>query len=52
MGIQSKVEKAKVGNVIWNRVKMGPYTQMASVSTLRTRLREHGLDVIVIEVGR
>ncbi len=51
MGIESKVEKAKVGNVVWNRVKMGPYTQMASVSTIRSRLRENGIDVLVIEVG-
>ncbi len=52
MGIESKVEKAKVGNVIWNRVKMGPYTQMASVSNIRARLRENGIDVIVMEVGQ
>jgi cell division protein FtsN len=51
MGIESKVEKAQVGNVVWNRIKMGPYTQMTSVSTIRTRLRENGIDVIVIEVG-
>lgn len=51
MGIESKVEKATVGNVVWNRVKMGPYTQMTSVSTIRTRLRENGIDVIVMEVG-
>lgn len=52
MGIESKVERAKVGNVVWNRVKMGPYTQMASVSTIRSRLRENGIDVLVIEVGK
>jgi cell division protein FtsN len=52
MGIESKVEKAKVGNVVWNRVKMGPYTQMASVSTIRNRLRENGIDAVVMEVGR
>jgi len=51
MGIESKVEKAKVGNVVWNRVKMGPYTQMASVSTIRNRLRENGIDAVVMEVG-
>jgi cell division protein FtsN len=51
MGIESKVEKAQVGNAVWNRVKMGPYTQMSSVSTIRTRLRESGIDVIVMEVG-
>ena len=52
MGIESKVEKAQVGNAVWNRVKMGPYTQMTSVSTIRTRLRENGIDVIVMEVGK
>jgi cell division protein FtsN len=51
MGIESKVEKAKVGNVVWNRVKMGPYTQMTSVSTIRGRLRENGIDVVVMEIG-
>lgn len=51
MGIESKVEKAKVGSVIWNRVKMGPYTQMASVSTIRSRLRENGIDAVVMEVS-
>lgn len=51
MGIESKVEKAKVGSVVWNRVKMGPYTQMTSVSAIRGRLRENGIDVIVMEVG-
>lgn len=51
MGIESKVEKAKVGNVVWNRVKMGPYAQMTSVSAIRARLRGNGIDVIVIETG-
>lgn len=51
MGIESKVEKAKVGNVIWNRVKMGPFTQITSVNTVRSRLRENGIDVIVTEIG-
>lgn len=52
MGIESRVEKAKVGNVIWNRVKMGPYDRMASVSSIRARLRQNGIDVIVTETGR
>lgn len=51
MGIESKVEKAKVGNVTWNRVKMGPFTQMASVNTIRSRLRKNGVDVMVTEIG-
>ncbi len=51
MGIESRVERAKVGEVIWNRIKMGPYTQMSSVSAIRARLRQNGIDVIVTEMG-
>lgn len=51
MGIESKVEKAKVGDVTWQRVKMGPFTQMASVNTIRARLRKNGVDVMVTEIG-
>jgi cell division protein FtsN len=51
MGIESKVQKAKVGNVNWYRVKMGPYTQTASVNSIRTRLRQNGIDVIITETG-
>ena len=51
MGIESRVEKAKVGNVIWNRVKLGPYAKMSSVTTIKSRLKENGIDVMVTEIG-
>jgi cell division protein FtsN len=51
MGIESKVQKAKVGSVNWYRVKMGPYDQTGSVNTIRARLRQHGIDAIVTETG-
>jgi cell division protein FtsN len=51
MGIASKVQKAKVGIVNWYRVKMGPYVQTDSVNTIRARLRQHGIDVIITETG-
>ena len=51
MGIESKVQKAKVGSVNWYRVKMGPYTQTDSVNTIRARLRKNGIDVIITETG-
>ncbi len=50
MGIESKIEKAKIGNTIWNRVKMGPYHQSSSVSVIRKRLRQNNIDVIVTEI--
>lgn len=51
MGIESRIEKAKVGNVTWYRIKMGPYTRMNSVSIIRSRLRDNGIDAIVTEIG-
>lgn len=50
MGIESRVEKATVGNVIWNRVKMGPYKHSSSISVIKKRLKKNGIDVIVTEV--
>ena len=52
MGIESKVQKAKVGSVNWYRVKMGPYAQTDSVNTIRARLRQKSIDVIITETGQ
>ncbi len=49
MGIESKVEKATVGNVVWNRVKIGPYSHSSKVSVMKKRLKKQGIDTIVIE---
>jgi len=49
MGVESRVEKARVGTVIWNRVKIGPFTRSSSVSSIKKRLRQNGIDVIVTE---
>jgi cell division protein FtsN len=50
MGIASKVDKAKVENVVSHRVKLGPFTQMKSVNDIRLRLKNMGANVIVTEV--
>jgi cell division protein FtsN len=52
MGLVARVEKAKVGDVIWNRVKLGPYEQMTSVTTIKDRLKKNGIDAMVTEGGR
>jgi len=52
LGIQSRVEKAKVGNVIWHRVKIGPYDNPSSVSTIKELLQKNGIGVIVTEAGQ
>lgn len=52
LGIESRVEKAKVGNVIWHRVKIGPYDNPSSVSTIKELLQKNGIGVIVTETGK
>jgi cell division protein FtsN len=51
MGIEARVEKGKVGDTIYHRIKLGPYAQMTSVSTIRARLKQSGIDVIVTETA-
>jgi cell division protein FtsN len=51
MGMESTIQKQKIGIISWYRVKMGPYTQMPSINTIRGRLRQNGIDVIITETG-
>lgn len=52
LGIESWIEKAKVGNVIWHRIKIGPYDNPSSVSTIKELLQKNGIGVIVTEQGK
>lgn len=49
MGIESKVEKTNIGNVLWNRVRIGPYSRSSSISAIKKRLKKNGIDVVVTE---
>lgn len=49
MGIESRIEKAKVNNVVVYRIKMGPFTRMSSVSTIRSRIKDMGIDTMLVE---
>lgn len=49
MGIESRIEKAQVGEVFWYRVKVGPYAGMTSVMAIKSQLRDKGVDAIVLE---
>ncbi len=49
LGIESRVEAAKVNNVMWHRVKVGPYDNSSSVSTIKDLLIKNGIGVIVTE---
>lgn len=52
LGIEAKVETAKVGNVTWHRIKIGPYDNPSSVSTIKELLQKNGIGVIVTEQGK
>ncbi|MDD4913902.1 MAG: SPOR domain-containing protein [Methylococcales bacterium] len=52
LGIEARVEKAKVSNVIWHRVKIGPYENPSSVTTIKELLQKNGFAVIVTEGGK
>ena len=49
IGIESRIEKAQVGEVFWYRVKVGPYTGMSSIMTVKAQLHDTGVDAIVME---
>ncbi len=51
MGLESKVEKGKVGTVNWYRVKMGPYAKTDSMNTISARLKQRGITAIITEVN-
>ncbi|MFM8342228.1 MAG: SPOR domain-containing protein [Methylomonas sp.] len=51
LGIESRIEAAKVGNVMWYRVKVGPYDNSSSVATIKDLLVKNGIGVIVTEGG-
>ncbi|SJM92481.1 Sporulation domain-containing protein [Crenothrix polyspora] len=50
MGIESKINKAKVGDVIWYRVKIGPYARLDSVKTVMSRLKQNDMKPVVTEI--
>ena len=49
LGVEARIEKIKVGDTNWNRIKIGPYFDMVKVDIVRTRLRENSIDVVVMK---
>jgi cell division protein FtsN len=50
-GIESKVQRVSVDADTWHRVRVGPITDLKQLNTVRERLREAEMDVLVIRVG-
>lgn len=49
LGVEARIEKTKIGNRVWNRVKIGPFSTMTGVDNIRSRLRENRIDVVVLK---
>ncbi|MGR9073885.1 MAG: SPOR domain-containing protein [Gammaproteobacteria bacterium] len=52
MGIESRIEKAKIGNILWHRIKIGPFDKISSVDRIRTKLRQNQIDTVVTEIEK
>ena len=49
LGIEARIETANIGNTLWNRVKIGPYSTLAGVGKVRDQLRQNNIDSVVFQ---
>ncbi|QXP86510.1 SPOR domain-containing protein [Methylococcus capsulatus] len=45
--VKARLERVKIENVEWFRVKIGPYENLAEADRLRTILKKNGIDSVV-----
>ncbi len=50
LGIESRIEKATIGDTIWNRVRMGPFKSASNVAEIKKQLKENGITAKVTEM--
>ena len=50
-GLQARIQKVTIDDSRWHRVRLGPYTDLAELEEIRTRLRQTDIDFLVIRVG-
>ncbi len=49
LGMESHIEKAKIGEMFWHRIKIGPYHQARQVGLIMDRLKDNGIQAKVTE---
>ena len=52
LGIESHIEQKHRGNVTWNRVKIGPYSNAVTIDHIKKRLKQNDIDIVVMEVKK
>lgn len=51
-GIRARIQRVVInGQDVWYRVHVGPYTELAEINAMRTRLQHHDLDFILLRLG-
>ncbi|HEX5421299.1 MAG TPA: SPOR domain-containing protein [Gammaproteobacteria bacterium] len=51
LGIESQIEKARVGDDEYHRVQIGPIANLDRLNQLRNQLRKAGIDALVMRAG-
>ena len=47
LGVEARIQQARVKGTLWHRVKMGPFASMNEVERIRARLRKYHIDSVV-----
>lgn len=52
LGIQSDIQQVKVdSSQTWNRVRIGPYSDLDKINRIRKKLQANGLEALIIRMG-
>ena len=52
MGVESHIEKVRVNDGAWHRVKIGPFKSLDEANRLRTRLASEKIQTMLVNVGK
>jgi cell division protein FtsN len=50
VGISAHIQKVSIDNDIWHRVRIGPYTDLAELNRVRSQLKQHNINAILLKV--
>ncbi len=52
LGVESHIEKVRVNDGVWHRVKIGPFKSLEEANRLRTRLLSEKIQTMLVNVGK
>ena len=52
MGIKARIEKVRVSDGVWHRVRLGPFDSMEKANQLRSRLLAQKIKSMLVKVGQ